>query len=384
LQSRIIASQFDYPFDTRAAQNIDDLLVIALLAIAAAHALHILLGTTMTSPVLLVLGAGIVTHFFIAGRFKLHLDWLALNQPGNLALSGSVAGWLGGESAGWARWLSSVIEGSEGLLGASVLTLELGGIFALLHFKVLRWWLAAAIVFHLATFAIVGFWFASWIALELSLIVILSLPSLRSWVIENMTAARAVLSSLIVIVGGAQLFHPPALAWLDSPVAYGYRVEAVGESGTRYHVPISSFAPVVQELTFARLGLGETSPASGGYGAVSSIAKYEQLTQIRSLSQLEEIETPLDLELKQKSELFMIAYVDAANERGSSWWHAISPPDHFWTTTMEPQFRFEERIEKLDVHRLTALHSSGGSQLHWDTVLSLTVDDSGKAQIDRS
>jgi len=37
LQSRVIGDQFDYPFETTAAQNVDELLIIALLGIAAVH-----------------------------------------------------------------------------------------------------------------------------------------------------------------------------------------------------------------------------------------------------------------------------------------------------------------------------------------------------------
>lgn len=44
IQSRIVASQFDLPFGTTAAQNIDELLVIVLVALAGAHVVHVVTG----------------------------------------------------------------------------------------------------------------------------------------------------------------------------------------------------------------------------------------------------------------------------------------------------------------------------------------------------
>lgn len=381
LQSRIIAGQFEYPFGTTAAQNIDQLLVIALLAIAAAHLLYVVSGSTKTSPVVMILSAAIAAHFFIPGRAKLAIDWVGANNISNLPLSGYTAGWVGQGDGGWSRQMSSLAASINPLLLIGTLAVELGSLVAAMHYRLMRLWLPIAVVFHLVTFMFTGFWFLPWITVEIGLLILFTRKSLRGWLQENATPARALLTAMAVVFLGGLLFHPPRLAWLDAPVSYGYRIEAIGESGVQYQVPISTFAPVEQDLAFFILRLDATNPASGGYGAIGSPQRIRQLNEVTTFAELEALEEPSDPEKRLLSQRFMMEFMDRANQSGKTPWSPIAPPDHFWTGSLMPRYVFNEPITRLDVFVLRAIHDNGNPRFQRDLVLTLTLDDAGKSQV---
>jgi len=74
IESRVIASQFDVPFHTTAAQNIDALLLIALVAVAATHLWFVATGRRRSAPVILVLTAAIAVRAAQAGLRPVCLD----------------------------------------------------------------------------------------------------------------------------------------------------------------------------------------------------------------------------------------------------------------------------------------------------------------------
>ncbi len=381
LQSRVIAGQFEYPFGTTAAQNIDELLVIALLAIAAAHLLYVFTGSIDTSPVLLILSAAIATHFFIPGRSKLAIDWLSTNDISNLPLSGYTAGWLGQGDGSFSRQMSNFASNFNSPLLVGTLAIELGSVLAAMHYKLMRWWLPIASLFHLVTFLYTGFWFLTWLTFEIGLLIIFTRRSLRDWLDENSTPLRAAITAAAVLFAGSLLFHPPKLAWLDAPVSYGYRIEATGESGMRYQVPISTFSPVVQELSFFNLRLDTTEPASGGYGAVGSPQRIHQLSEVTTFAQLKEMEEPSDPGVLLLSRKFMMIFMDRANGVGGTLWSSFAPPDHFWTGNSPPSYSFDESLARLDVFVLRAIHDGGNPRFERELVLTLTLDEDGHSQV---
>lgn len=381
LQTRVIAAQFDYPFGTTAAQNIDELLVIALLAIASAHIWFVISGHTDTAPVLLLLGAAIATHFYIPGRTKMGIDWLATNDISNLPLSAYTVGWRGQGDGSWSRQMAEFARmlGRAGLV--ATLALELGALLAVTNYRLLRFWILMCIPFHVVLFAFTGFWFLSWIVLQLGLALLLWRPANRQWAHRNLTPARGAFAFGVVLLGGSTLFHPPSLAWLDAPVSYGYRIEATGESGTKYQVPISAFAPLEQELAFYRFQLGDAQPLSGAYGAIVSATEYDRLKSLTSFGEVEGLEQATMTDQRLRGEDFIRRFVDNANSKGPGWWSSIAAPDHFWTGAKDPTYSFQEPVTSVEVSVLTALHNDGDPQFKRDIVLSIQVDDTGKAQV---
>ncbi|MEL7157077.1 MAG: hypothetical protein AAFN30_10805, partial [Actinomycetota bacterium] len=245
-QIRIINEQLLHPFGTISVETIDDYLLIPLVACAAGHLVYVASGRRATSPVLLVIITSIAGHFFLPGRGKLAIDWFGNSELANLPLASRTAGFLAGTDGGWIRFMADFFDTMNLPVMIGTLVLELGAVVAVFHPKWFRLWVPGFIVFHLFTFAATGFFFFSWIVLEVIVLVVLFAPSLRAWVAENATPARG-LVAVLAVVGSPVLFHAPGLAWIDGPVSYGYEIEAVGESGATYHVPLSAFAPLEHE-----------------------------------------------------------------------------------------------------------------------------------------
>lgn len=372
VQFRIINEQSLFPFGTAAAKNVDEFLVLALVGLAACYLLFIVFGRTSSSAVVLLLGALVAAHFFVPGRGKLGLGWLTGNDIANLPLGSHTAGWLGGSDGSWARTVADGFESFSIPVMAATLVLELGSVFAVFHPRLLRWWLPGSLLFHLVTFATTGFFFLGWAALEIGLLVLLVRPRFSQWVMENATPARGIIASLAVLAGPV-LFHPPGLAWIDGPISYGYEVEATGESGRSYHVPLSAFAPLDHEMTFSRLQFGATVPLSGAYGALattSELAPLEALSSFDDVAALEASQPPTTL--VEESEQFILDFFDRANaDLRAEWLYGLGPPPHFWSSREASTFDFDEPLVELEVYHVTSLHQESAPPRRRELVLQI-------------
>jgi hypothetical protein len=264
---------------------------------------------------------------------------------------------------------------------AGTLLLEVGAIVAVVHPRLTRLWLPGLVAFHLMTFATTGFWFVPWITLEVGLLAILSLPSLRSWVMENATPARGVLA-VACVAGAPFLFHPPGLAWLDAPVSSGYEIDAIGVSGAEYHVPASAFAPLSHHVAFDRLQLGPTVAATGAYGAVTTSAHLAALEHITDVDELKAFEATLPPPTGiARSQQFLMTFLERTDGDHSTNWFGLRAPEHFWTSRPEPSYRFQEPLRELAVFRVRAIHHDGEPVRERQLVLTLTMDDRGHAVV---
>ncbi|MEZ5408091.1 MAG: hypothetical protein R2761_08705 [Acidimicrobiales bacterium] len=380
---RIVAEQFVLPFDTPAGRNIDDLLVLVVLAVAAGHLVYVATGRNRTAPVLLVAASALAAHFFIPGKGKIAIGWLTAGDLGNLPISSYAAGWRGNGDGSWARWLADLLHAVRAPAMAGILAVELGSIVAVTRPRLLRWWLPAAVGFHLAVFAITGFWFLSWIAVEVGLFVLLTAPSLRSWAAANATPARGVVA-VAAVLGAPVLFHPPGLAWLDAPVSYGYRITATGVSGSRYSVDSEALAPLGHHVAFDRLQLGAAVSASGAYGAVATAADIDALDQIGTFEELDAHEATLGPPaLVAPSQQFLADYLAYANRAHRSpparLARRLGPPEHFWTSGDGPPYRFQEPIRSLDVAVVRVLGTSFAQDRQ--AVLRLEIGPDGRPEV---
>lgn len=382
---RIVNEQFVFPFATTAGRNIDDFLVLVVLAVAAGHLVYVVTGRNRTSPVLLVVATALASHFFVPGKGKVSIGWLSSGDLSNLPLSSYTAGWLGHTAGGWAEGAARVYERVRIPVMAATLALELGSIVAVIRPRLTRWWLPACMVFHLVTFATTGFWFLPWIAVEIALLVALSRPSLRSWVDENATPGRSLIAVLAVL-GAPVLFHPPGLAWLDAPLSYGYQLEGSGIGGAPYHVPAAALAPLSHHVAFDRLQLGPTVPASGAYGAVTTPAEITALDTITDFDQLKAYEAGFGPPtLTAESQRFLSTYLEFTHQphtgpwaRASRW---LGPPEHFWTSRSDPSFRFQEPLDELQVYLVRDIHHDGHPERDRELVLTLRIDADGRAVV---
>ncbi len=377
---RVVNEQFLYPFGTVASKSVDELLLIALLAIAVSHLLLVVTGTSKTAPTLLIIGTAVASHFFWPGKAKLVSDWLQLTDVGNLPLSSYTAGWLGGTDGTVARAISDFFGFFRLPILVGTLVIEVGAILAVIHPKVLRLWLPSFAFFHIMTFATTGFFFIGWTLLELGLLLLLALPRFGAWVVANATPARGLIS-VAAVVGAPVLFHPPGLVWLDAPISYGYEIEAVGESGDAYHVPISALAPLDQHVSFTRLQLADRLAGSGGYGAISTKFELDRLNEINDFEALEIYETALgEAPSTGPSQDFFLAYFDHVNDGDHIGWFGLGPPDRFWTSREAPTYDFSEPLERLEVVLVTSIHGEGGLTSRRQVVLAIE-DEEGTATV---
>lgn len=378
--TRIIAVQFTFSFGNLAAQNTDEMLVLVLVALAVAHLVFVATGRVDTAPVVLLIVAAVATHFFIPGRGKVLLNWLVHEDIGNMAANGYAMGWLGQTDGSISRWLAGVGDTLGVTARLGTLVLELGALVVAVNHRWFRWWLPFAIVFHIANFWFLGFWFAGWIIMELFLFILLRRRELGEWLDRNLTIGRAALTAVSVAVLGPLLFHPPGLAWLDSPVGYGYQIEVEGVSGATYNLENNGFAPFNQDLAFSRLQLGETNRLTGAYGAVVSVARLQELEALTDVSQVLELEEPVtetDRESRREATEFLERFLAYANDRATGGNRVadtldpVGPLDKYWSGRPDPIYEFQEPIRRLEVVRVTGLRTGDRFQQTMTSVLTI-------------
>lgn len=363
LAVRVASAQFVLPFGTVAGPNIDALLATALTGFAALHLRYALTGVTRSASIVLLLSTMVASHFFVPGAGKAALGWFGVDHLWNFPLSAYTAGWLGHTPGDWARLMAQLMAPLNLPLQLGTLVVELGSGVAVMHPRLLRWWLPCAIAFHVFVFALTGFWFLAWVAVEATLLVVVWAPRLRAWVAQNATPARGLLAAGVVVFAGDRLYQPPTLSWFDGPVSYGYELEGVGVSGTSYHVPLGVAAPFEQELNFLRLRLSATREASDAYGAVGTLDRLEALQGIASFEALEVYErslpgpTPREIDDARQ---FLARLLEHINRDGRAPWFLWSLPTHFWSSRPSPRYTYQEPLARLDAVRVTALHRSDG------------------------
>ncbi len=391
LQFRLVSTHTEFPLHTTAWHNISELPVIVLLLIAAGHLLFVLTGRRATSVVVLGIGAALASHFFVPGKGKLLLGWLTANDVANLPLAAYTTGWLGHTDGSMAADVASVFDRFGPFVKVATLVLELGAVLAVARRQLLQPWLVGAIAFHVVTFLTTGFFFVGWILAEVGLLIILSRRDLRAWVDENATWPRAAVA-VVAVLAAPVVFHPPGLAWLDAPVSYGYRLEAVGESGTTYELPASTFAPLDHEILFKRLQFDGPGHLSGAYGALASAERLDELNGIGSLADLVALEAAQpepDPSIRAASLELLSGFVEATGDdevrSATRWLHRFRPPSSFWSSWSDDDYRFEEPLERLDVILLTRVHDpvrrgNGIILTRTDPVLTLTRQPDGSVE----
>lgn len=392
VQFRVISAQTVFPFRTTAARNIDEVPVIVLLLIAAGFLVFVFTGRRATSVILLGIGAALAAHFYIPGKGKLLMGWLTANDVANLPLASYTAGWLGHTDGSIAAAVASAYGRIGPLLKAGTLVLELGSLVAVAHRRLLRPWLAGWMAFHVVTFVTTGFFFLGWILAEAGLLVVLSRRDLRSWVDENTTWLRAAVA-VAAVAAAPVLFHPPGLAWIDAPVSYGYRLEAVGASGTTYQLPASALGPMEHEIMFKRLQFDGPGHVSGAYGALESTERLDELNAVRTVPDLVALEAAQpepDRSVRERSIDLLTEFVASTHDdrvrATTRWLHRLNPPPLFWSSWSGDDYGFDEELVRLDVILLTRIHDpvprNGGTVLsRSEPVASLTWQPDGSVDV---
>lgn len=374
LQVRVLNDQFEHPLGADFGEATDELAVLVLLLISAAHLTQVVTRSWRPSVIVLLTSTIVASHFLEPGLGKVSLDWLALNRISELPLNAKTAGWMADPPNLFAERMSDAISPFDSPIRFATLLMELGAIVAVTHYRLLSIWLPALMAFHVATFAMTGFFFPDWMAIEAGLLVLMLRTDFRAVVEENATAARALLAIAVVALGGL-LYHPPRLAWLDAPVAYGYELHAVGESGTQYRLPHSVLAPFTSDVLFGTLALTAHPPLSGGYGAVASeelLRRLRNVSDFEGLAALEEEGERTAADRLATSERVLVALFEHLGRADRARFPGLlERPARFWSSgTSSPAP--DESLSEISVVQITSINLPNGREERRRTVFTVT------------
>jgi hypothetical protein len=384
LVARVIDAQFLVPFVQSPGTNIGELLLMCLLVVAAALVGFALHGDGRISGVVLVMSAVVASHFFEPGRSKVSMGWATNSDLREFARASYTAGWRGAGDGTWSDSLASIVDTLHLPIILGTLVLEAGALIAVANYRLLRWWLVGWILLHGAIFAVSGFWLFEWVVVELLLLILLFRRDLRDSLRENDTPARALLAVGLVAIG-AVLFHPPKLAWLDAPVSYGYEIEAVGASGTRYSVPLSEFGSLSENIGFGFVGFRPEPNAVYSYGGVNSTWLLDQLRDVSTFDDLDTLESSFDEtpdDVRVSSEQLVVSWLEHTNDDRGSTWFLISPVSRYWTSVDGPEHDGDEQLISVEVIRVRSIHNPE-QRFEREQVLTIEWVD-GAARVVRS
>jgi hypothetical protein len=139
-------------------------------------------------------------------------------------------------------------------LQIATLILELGALLFFVRGKAARALLVLWTILLVGFLACFGNFFWKWMLVQLALLWLL-----RRWAEDRNQQARlfhwkAFALSIPIIAAASITFQSAGLAWFETPIAHGYRYEAVGESGDRYTIPTRLMAPYHEEFTMTHFG----------------------------------------------------------------------------------------------------------------------------------
>jgi len=351
--------------------NIDELAVLLLIAIAAGTLLASRLPEYRNQAILVISLAAIGAQLFIPGWSKLRSGWPWHNELQNLPLNGHAQGWLGAGSGEFSSRASDFVDIFSPVLIAGTLLIELGAIVFVTRRQLSWLWLGALIVFHLANLLMIGFVFFEFIVVEAAVIALLTAPTIRSWTAEAFTGAAPFVGAAAVLFGST-IFHPPTLAWYDSNVAYRYDINGFDDVGTIWQLESGDFAPYSGAFAFGSLDLGPTQPLASGYGSASRV-QFETTRDVRTFDELEELErgsfTTCDPDTREDTVAVLTAFLSESPR--STPGYLIPPPDQFATSRSGEDYDISTPLVALEVDRVTILRNNGNELERIEPILRL-------------
>jgi hypothetical protein len=191
-----------------------------------------------------------------------------------------------------------------------------------------------------------------------------------------------VLAGTLVLLGGF-LFQPPRLAWYDSPVAYGYEVEATGLSGRTYHVPLRRFAPFEQDMSFVFATFQPQGPLAGGYGALAWRGTLDALAAVDTFEQLDALERqgePTPPGRRAASEALVVRWLERTYHRDRVPVVPIPPP-RYVTGRSGPAYEGDEPLRSAEVVLVRSIEDGGSQRFTRQPLLRVEADTGGHAAV---
>ncbi|NCF87163.1 MAG: hypothetical protein GWQ08_16830 [Verrucomicrobiaceae bacterium] len=211
-------------------------------------------GLARVEHFLFITGCLVAANFWQPGLLKLRMDWISHSHLYGMHVGAYAHGWLGWlapeKIANFAQWMAK----ADYPLQIATLILELGALLFFVRGKAARALLVLWTILLVGFLACFGHFFWKWMLVQLALLWLL-----RRWAEDRNQQARlfhwkAFALSIPIIAAASITFQSAGLAWFDTPIAHGYRYEAVGESGDRYTIPTRLMAPYHEEFTMTHFG----------------------------------------------------------------------------------------------------------------------------------
>jgi hypothetical protein len=353
-----IAGQFAHPIGGFSTASVG-LLVRVLLYAGAFWMVRTVTDRIGSADLIFLICCLVAAHYWASGLGKLQIGWPLHDQVAYLLPATYASGWLAFMEPATIGRLTAAIAPWNIVLKAGTLLLELGALFALAHRHVLRSLLAGWVVMHAAIFAISGIWFWEWMVLDTALLVLLFGRGAPDWPIFR---RPDFVLSLILIGGGALWFRPVALAWLDSPVSYAYRVEGIGASGRSYDLHPAFFSPYDYQFTLGDFHYLTRPPGlSITWGATQDLDALVALRSVRSAEELAAAEiahgrTHFDQARSDQFDAFIRRFVGNWNARGGRR-RGFGPaaPAKLWTFRRGAAPEADDPVTRVVVHQVTSL-----------------------------
>jgi hypothetical protein len=323
----------------------------------------------------------VALYYVVPAGGKLALGWLSRNDQANIVLSAwHQNGWLDGLGAVGRSRVVAVVQWTAPLLKLATLVCEIGVVIMLAHRRVAVGLLAGCVAMHLGIMLTTGIFFWKWIVLDASLAaVVLWLPAVDTRRLFG--PVQAAVGIGIVAVLFVVHRRPVILAWYDSPMAFQFRIEAVGAGGTSYEVTPAMLAPY--DLPFAQGRfyfltdipmlvdcLGST-PRWDMLQALEGARTADDLAAIRRVSGSPRTDAASAERYEQLLQRF---FRHEQTPRATSWMSRLpAPPQHIWTAPHrgdgQPAYHGQDAIETVRVRLREALFPDRQLHLVGDEVI---------------
>lgn len=333
-----------------------------LILFAAAIILHLLTGRSQAVPFVFVLCCLIASNYWVSGLGKLELGWVARDRISYMLPATYANGWLGflepDALAAWTRLLARF----DVPMKAGTLLVECGALVCLWRQATLRFFLVAAVAFHVGVFVVSGICFWMWIVLDVVVLVLFLWK--RGRVNLPIFTRSYFLLSVVLIAGSPFWLKPMELAWLDARVTYTYRLEATGASGRTYSLPPRSFAPYDYVFTLGNFRYLVPEPRLRiTWGASHQPAVVDRLATATTPAHIWSLEralgeTAFDASRRAAFDDFIRRFVGHRNARHTArpWWRWLQAPPSLWTFARADGFDGSESLEKVIVYEVTSLY----------------------------
>ena len=274
----VIVSQFQFPIGSYSWTDkrvIFDVLIVAVTVLVLLPACASVVRVVWLCWLILL--GGWYVH---AGLGKLNLGWQGRNHLENLFVHAT-------RSYGWLDLDPSVVYRIAGFLADvgpvlrwGALAIELGVVLLVWDRRVGALWSGALIMLHATIFLASGIFFWKWILVLGAMIVIL-VKQLDDHVLDPIYRPGPAVLAGIAMVAAVSLWSVQPLAWIDSPLATRYVLEAHHCNGEVSVLGPGAFGPYRLVFAQERFGFMTSEPrVVDTYGAVDSVDEADALEAV--------------------------------------------------------------------------------------------------------